>query len=219
LPVYIEENMDTNYEKILEVLKYLMYDIEIPFEKIDFKNRYNPNLIKIKNKNKNKIITINKNKNINNYIELGDIKSIFLNLLELYNIRISLKISYEKARKIIAEKKIKSKEDYYKLCEIDNKLSKEPEIVFKGYFTSWIEYLSIERVYYDLETCKNKISDYLLYPEIKKKYLNLSLISQELCKIDSLFPPDDLWIDYYNVKDLDNIIFIINKKKKKGSML
>ncbi len=48
LPVYIEENMDTNYEKILEVLKYLMYDIEIPFEKIDFKNRYNPNLIKIK---------------------------------------------------------------------------------------------------------------------------------------------------------------------------
>jgi predicted helicase len=40
LPVYIDENSDNKYEKIIEVLKYLLYDIEIPFEEIEFKNRY-----------------------------------------------------------------------------------------------------------------------------------------------------------------------------------
>jgi superfamily II DNA or RNA helicase len=126
-------------------------------------------------------------------------------------------ITYEKARKIIADKNIKSKESYYELCEIDNRLSKEPEIIFKGQFTNWIEYLNIERVYYDLETCKNKVNEYLLlYPEIKKNYLDLSIISNELCKLDALFPPNGLWVEYYNMKDLQDIITIINKKKQKN---
>jgi hypothetical protein len=126
--------------------------------------------------------------------------------------------TYEKARKIIADKNIKSKESYYELCERDNRLSKEPEIVFKGQFTNWIEYLSIERVYYDLETCKNKVSEYLLlYPEIKKHYLDLSFVSNEMVKIDALCPPNGLWVEYYNVKDLRDIITITNKKKKSSS--
>jgi len=126
-------------------------------------------------------------------------------------------ITYEKARKIIADKNVKSKESYYELCEIDNRLSKEPEIIFKGQFTNWIEYLNIERVYYDLETCKNKVNEYLLlYPEIKKNYLDLSIISNELCKLDTLFPPNGLWVEYYNMKDLQDIIAIINKKKQKN---
>ena len=134
--------------------------------------------------------------------------------------RTALSTTYEKARKIIADKNIKSKESYYELCERDNRLSKEPEIVFKGQFTNWIEYLSIERVYYDLETCKNKVSEYLLlYPEIKKHYLDLSIVSNELSKIDALFPPNGLWVEYYNVKDLRDIISITNKKKKKGAIL
>ena len=128
--------------------------------------------------------------------------------------------TYEKARKIIADKNIKSKESYYELCERDNRLSKEPEIVFKGQFTNWIEYLSIEHVYYDLEICKNKVGEYLLlYPEIKKHYLDLSIVSNELCKIDVLFPPNELWVEYYNVKDLRDIITITNKKKKMGVIL
>jgi len=134
--------------------------------------------------------------------------------------RTALATTYEKARKIIADKNIKSKESYYELCERDNRLSKEPEIVFKGQFTNWIEYLSIERVYYDLETCKNKVGEYLLvYPEIKKHYLDLSIVSNELCKIDALFPPNGLWVEYYNVKDLQDIITITNKKKKMGVIL
>jgi len=137
--------------------------------------------------------------------------------------RVHLSITYEKARKIIADKKIKSKESYNELCERDNRLTKEPEVVFKGRFTNWIEYLSIERVYYDLETCKHKVNEYLLlYPEIRKYYLDLSIITKELSKIDNLFPPNELWTEYYNVKDLTDIINITNisnTKKKIGAIL
>ena len=207
LPVYIDENGDNKYEKIIEVLKYLLYDIEIPFEEIEFQNRYTPNFKEVDHKS-------------NEYIGINDVKSIFLNLLELENKRTVLTTTYEKARKIIADKNIKSKESYYELCERDNRLSKEPEIVFKGQFTNWIEYLSIERVYYDLETCKNKVGEYLLlYSEINKYYLDLSIVSNELCKIDALFPPNGLWVEYYNIKDLQDVITIINKKKKMGVIL
>jgi len=201
LPVYIDENGDNKYEKIIEVLKYLLYDIEISFEEIEFKNRYIPNFKEVEHKS-------------NEYDGINDVKSILLNLLELENKRTALATTYEKARKIIADKNIKSKESYYELCEIDNRLSKKPEIVFKGQFTNWIEYLSIERVYYDLETCKNKVGEYLLvYPEIKN-ITDLSIVSNELCKIDALFPPNGLWVEYYNMKDLRDIITIANKKKK-----
>ena len=150
--------------------------------------------------------------------EFGEYDDELTQKLRLKTIkRTALATTYEKARKIIADKNIKSKESYYELCERDNRLSKEPEIVFKGQFTNWIEYLSIERVYYDLETCKNKVGEYLLlYPEIKKHYLDLQLLSNELCKIDALFPPNGLWVEYYNMKDLQDIIIIINKKKQKN---
>jgi len=153
--------------------------------------------------------------------EFGEYDDEFTQKLRLKTIkRTALATTYEKARKIIADKNIKSKESYYELCERDNRLSKEPEIVFKGPFTNWIEYLSIERVYHDLETCKNKVGEYLsLYPEIKKHYLDLSIVSNELCKIDVLFPPNGLWVEYYNVKDLREIITITNKKKKMGVIL
>ena len=133
--------------------------------------------------------------------------------------RTALATTYENARKIIADKNIKSKESYYELCERDNRLPINPEEQFAK-FTNWIEYLNIERVYYDLETCKNKVGEYLLlYPEIKKHYLDLSIVTNELCKIDILFPPNGLWVEYYNVMDLRNIITITNKKKKMGAIL
>ena len=153
--------------------------------------------------------------------EFGEYDDELTKKLRLKTIkRSALATTYEKARKILVNKNIKSKESYYELCERDNRLSKEPEIVFKGQFTNWIEYLSIERIYYDLETCKKKVSEYLLlYPEIKKYYLDLSIVSNELCKIDILFPPNGLWVEYYNVNDLRDIIIITNKKKKMAVIL
>ena len=134
--------------------------------------------------------------------------------------RTTLGTSYEKARKIIVSKNIKTKEEYFDLCEKDNRLTNEPELTYNGQFTNWVEYLSIERIYYDLDTCKNKVDEYLLlYPEIKTHYLNLSVISNELCKIDTLFPHSGLWVDYYNVKDLRDIINIVSKKKKTSAII
>ena len=123
-------------------------------------------------------------------------------------------MTYEKARKIIAGLNINSKSSYYELCE-KNSLPRDPEISFKGQFSNWIEYLSIERNYYDLDTCKIKVCEYLnTVSDIRKYYLDLAVVIDKLCKIDNLFPPQGLWVDYYNVKDLRDII--PNKKKRVG---
>jgi hypothetical protein len=57
-----------------------------------------------------------------------------------------------------------------------------------------------------------------LRPDIKND-LNLEIVMRELCKIDVLFPPVGLWVEYYNVKDLRDIITIIINKKKIGVIL
>ena len=131
--------------------------------------------------------------------------------------RVQLGISYEKAKKINKDNNTKSKQEYYELCDRDSRLSKDPEILFKGKFTNWIDYLGIERIYYEIDICKNKIYEYLLkYPEIKQNNLDLHNIISYLCKIDMLFPPYDLWIDYYNILQIKDMIIITTKKKKLG---
>ena len=134
--------------------------------------------------------------------------------------RTALGMTYEKVRKILAEKNIKSKKAYMELCERDNRLTTEPELVFKSQFTDWIEFLSIQRIYYELETCKSKVSEYVaLHPSIRDNYLDLAVVCCELCKLDQQFPPNGLWVDYYKVKDLRDIITITPKKKNKYDIL
>jgi hypothetical protein len=73
-----------------------------------------------------------------------------------------------------------------------------------------------------LESCKAKANEYLiLYPEIKKhNCLDSTNIMTELCKLDACFPPPGLWVEYYNVNDLRDIVTITNKKKQKfGALL
>lgn len=137
--------------------------------------------------------------------------------------------TYEKARTIIRNKGIKSKKDYFELCQQDNRLSKEPEKTYGGQFSSWVKYLSIEQVYYSLEICKEKVNEYLsLSPELKKYHLNLMIICIELSRRDKLFPPCDLWTEYYSVyhdksiKELKDIITIsssLNVRKKKPGLV
>jgi superfamily II DNA or RNA helicase len=137
--------------------------------------------------------------------------------------RCALGTSYEKAKKIIAEHNVKTKEDYYALTLRLNKLPDDPETAYKGVFTNWIDYLSIERVYYDLKTCKSKVDEYLdLYPEIKFAYfknLDLAIVCSELCAKDPLFPPYGFWVDYYNLRDLRELIEIKYKKKSPSIIL
>jgi hypothetical protein len=207
LPVYIDENGDTKYEKILEVLKYLIYDIEIPLKQIEIKNKHKhtPNFKEGEHKS-------------NEYDGENDVKSILLNLLELDNKRILHCTSYEKAKKIIRDKNEEriGKRKYQKLCEGDNRLPPDPEEQFKDKFKSWIDYLSIEKCrYYNLEMCQKKVKEYIdKEPKLKNYYLDPSNICIKLCEKDGSFPPYDLWEEYYD-KKLESLISINPKKKQK----
>lgn len=129
--------------------------------------------------------------------------------------RIVIGISYEKAKQFISCYKINSKEDYYKICDKDIRLSREPEELYGDKFTNWIDYLDIKRVYYDLKTCIEMIKKYIdIYPEIRNNFLNLSYVCNKLCSLDNKFPPNDLWVEYYKVKELNDIIKISTRQKK-----
>lgn len=208
---WLENNENSDLKKVREVIYQMGLEDEtiehkIKVINIDFKKH------KQKEKENEKRIMID---------EFGDYDDDLTRKLRLKTInRSNLSTTYEKARKIIAEKNIKNKEDYYELCEKDNRLTKEPEIVFKGKFTNWIEYLSIKREYYDLEMCKRKVDELLSkYPEIKNNKLDLSKVCNDLCGLDNLFPPAGLWVEYYDINDLNNIIIIKNKKKKRSSII
>jgi hypothetical protein len=63
--------------------------------------------------------------------------------------------------------------------------------------------------------CKSKVIDYSeQYPMIRNSYLCLDVACYELCNLDPMFPPNGLWVDYYKVKDLRDIITLEPKKKK-----
>lgn len=127
--------------------------------------------------------------------------------------RTDILITYDKARKIIAGKGLICKGDYYKLNDI--RLPKDPESAFKSQFVNWVDYLSIKRVYYELDECKKKVLKYMSeYPELRNN-INISSICSKLCEIDPMFPPNGLWVDYYNSKDLGSIIIIQNRRMKK----
>jgi hypothetical protein len=137
--------------------------------------------------------------------DFGDYDDEFTQRLRLRTTkRTAIATTYENAKSIIAEKNIRSKEEYYVLCQRDNRLTPEPERDFYGKFTNWIDYLSIERVYYDLKTCKNKVAEYLSYKtNFDFEFIN---ITKSLKLLDDMFPPYDLWSDYYAINDLTEII-------------
>ena len=208
---FLEDTENPDMKKVREII----YQVGLEDETVSQKTKVYKIIIEQQNPNK-------KDRDANKQVEeFGEYDEEATKALRLKTTkRTSLGVTYEKAKKILVDKNIKSKEIYYELCEIDIRLSEEPDILFKGQFTNWIEYLSVQRIYYDFGTCKKKVDAYLLlYPEIKKHYLDLSFVSNELCKIDALFPPNGLWVEYYNVKDLRDIITITNKKKKMGAIL
>jgi hypothetical protein len=152
--------------------------------------------------------------------EFGEYDDELTQKLRLKTInRTALATTYEKARKIISEKSVRSKKAYYELCERDIRLSKEPEVLYKEQFTNWIDYLSIPRVYYDFETCKKKVTEYLtVSSELKRNYMDYSYLCNELCKMDPMFPESDLWVEYYPIKNIGELIFFPKRKTKIGKL-
>lgn len=149
--------------------------------------------------------------------EFGEYNEALTDKLRLKTInRNRMDMTYDRARKIIAAEHITSKKEYYELCKRDSRLPEEPETEFKGKFTNWVDYLSIERIYYDFETCKCKVREYLIRYNIEHDYMKISIICDKLCSIDKLFPPNDLWTDYYEVRDLRDIIIFPKRSKRTG---
>ena len=214
IPILYNENwLDSNnddFKKIKEIIYQLGLEDETIMTKVKV---YKIPINKAGKKSNKHINTIDKF----DYYDEELTQSLRLKTIP----RHALDITYQKARKIIQEKNIKinSKELYYELCFKDIRLPSKPDERFKGQF-DWIYYLGIERIYYEIDKCKEMIDIYLKEnPEIKKHYLNLSLVCQELCKLDKSFPPNSLWVEYYKIKELNEIIKISSVAKKRGVIL
>jgi len=195
------ESNDNDMKKIREIIYQMGLEDHTIIEKIKVK--------KVINFRDN---TNRESKDNNKYGEYDEELTRILRLKTIQ--RGEFKISYEKAKKIIAEKNIVRMKDYLDLCEKDVRLPLNPEIYFKDKFENWIEYLNIERKYYDLNNCRKKIKEYLSeQPQILQNHLNKSSIAKIMCEIDNNFPNYDIWKYYYDL-EIEQIIQLSVKKQK-----
>lgn len=182
---WINDTNNNNFRKIREVI----YQIGLEDETINHKiQAFNVNICEQYGSHGGHIHElINVNTELTTQIKLHTLH------------RLTLGISYDKARMIIAQYEMRCKKDYYELCKIDARLPLEPETHFGSKFTNWVEYLSIPNVYYDYEKCKRKLSKYLK---------NTSLVNfseNAVAKLHSKnkkFPPYDIWCDYYGISNI-----------------
>lgn len=217
LPILNNENWindNDDFKKIREII----YQLGMEDETIEHKIKAFGIKIK-KHQNVNNVNNENNVNNDNNLIELDDdvMKKIFVKMID----RVKLGITYEKAKKIIAENKINSRTDYEKLCDKNILLHRNPEEFFKDEFKGWIDYFGIQRIYYEFDECVEKINIYMKKINIVDTYDN-DKICYELCKLDSKFPPNGLWIEYYSNNKINNLNDIIKNnitKKKKYSTI
>lgn len=205
LPILIKDDLWTDkisdLEKVREVIYQLGSEDENIYEKIKlFKLSLQPNNPHTQKHKSN--------------IDIGDYDAEFTKLLRLHTTeRFTREESYNTIKKIIAEQNIKNKEEYSDACKKDVRLPDNPEKHF-GYPINWIDYLSIQQHnYYNLTECKENVSRYLIkYPELKINSLKLDFISNTLCTLDIKFPPYGLWVEFYKIKDISEIIVIKTKK-------
>ena len=215
---WLDNNDNVDFKKVREVI----YQMGLEDETITQKIKVYKIVIKMQEHMNRELVEL---KNIDDVEDYEYIDELTQKIRLKSNKRTQLGTSYEKARKLILDKNIKSKQSYIELCKKDNRLPEDPETVFVGKFTNWIEYLSIDRnLYYDLKTTKNKVRELLnLNITLKQYYLDLSRVCYELCALDTNFPPYEFWVEYYkndDVKDLQDIIIIdAIKKKKKSSII
>ena len=209
-PNLIDSTENASFKTVREVIHLLGLEDETVSQKV---KAYNINIEKPKKKKETDTDYIT----VEAFGEYNDelTNDILFNKIN----RSALNTTYAKAVSIIKDKNIRTKDAYYELCDKDDRLPKDPELTFQLQFTSWTDYFSIPRIYYDLETCKEKINTYLTsYPDLKKHYMDMHHICSELCKLDDMLPPNGLWTDYYKVKDLQNIISLTvpNKRRQRG---
>lgn len=120
-------------------------------------------------------------------------------------------ISFSKLKKEVKKEGIKSKTDYLNFAK-QKGYPEDIETDFKS-FSTWSDFLGIDdMLYYDLETCKTKIREYIRnQPNILDKTdLNRTLIKINI--LDPKIPDPSLIKGVYNT----DLIHIINVSKKKN---
>ena len=193
LPIFISGELLYNpYENIKLVLKYLLCDIGLTFNNIHF-SRGGKN---------NKLL------DDNTYDGGEDMESI---ILDLFN-DIADILTYERAKIKLENQNIKTIKNYQYFA-IEHNLKYDnlilpiyPDKIYSAF--NWVDYLSIKEEYYTLNECQKQIKKIIkIKPELKKYFLTLNKLTEQLCKINTQFPPYEFWEDYYKLK-LSNIIDI-----------
>lgn len=217
LPILNKDNwINDKDNNDLQKIKEIIYQMSLEDDTIEHKIKAYEIDIKKSNDNIENLNLANTYGELNENIS----KEIFIKSID----RVKLGITYDKVKKINIENKIKNKIEYFKLCEKNIKLPKDPEIFFGQQFKNWIDYLGIPKIYYEIDECKSKVNEYIKKNNIKKNNIyDNDKICTELCKYDNNFPPDGLWVDYYLDNKINNLGEIIksniNKKKKYGSLI
>jgi superfamily II DNA or RNA helicase len=229
LPILYQENwMDSGYSDFKKV-REVIYQMGLEDETITHKIKVF-DLVKAIHSGSNK-----GSKSIIYNIVASDQLSEQLRLKTIN--RIALMTTYTVAKKIIANKNICSKEEYYSLCDNDYRLDKDPETLYGGTFNNWIDYLSIGEIYYNIDMCKIKITEFYTANGANtangtntangantqlqkcKKNDDLEKIIIQLKQWDCNFPSVDLFVDYYqhyyNINNLYEVILSLRIKKTK----
>jgi len=146
-------------------------------------------------------------------VNFGEYDEELTSKLRLKTVRRNvLGTSYSKARTIVREHRVRSIEEYMELCDKDNRLSKDPETLYRGSFVNWIEFFGMDDPFYSLEECRIKVAKYMVEQRAndikagKLESMDLSSISKALCGQDANFPPHGLWVDYYGVANMREIV-------------
>lgn len=173
-------------------------------------------------KDNNRVVLCTPNKNEINFV----IDSFTLQHVDWKDMSVSIKdsinneffvngISYENARKLLAENGIMTKDAYHEFRKTHEILPEDPELAFKGKFLGWIHFLSIPNTYYTLDECKQLTKEYVTSLENPRKYFyEMDKICDALCERDPKFPPSSMWCCYYNVGSIDQIVYMPRRKQK-----
>ena len=190
---WLYNNDNRDFKKIKEIIYQLGCEDEDVLQKLKV---YNTKMINDKDAKSN----IEYDEDITIELRLNTVK------------RLDLGLTYNKTVKILKEYGLKSKEEYTQLCREDPRFPLKPDEYFGSAFIGWIHYLSIDRIYYNLETCKTKVNEYLRI----NRDINIKIydVISKLYEEDKQFPPPSIWADYYGLKDLSELIRIVRRIKK-----
>jgi superfamily II DNA or RNA helicase len=213
LPILIKDDYldKTDLQHVKEIIHKLGMEDESIGQKVKVFN------IDVKENNKSPLYKSHTKSMCEDRYDFGEYDEELTNQLRIQERqRASFEIGYDRAVSIISSKHIRSKEEYYALCELDNRLPIEPDKTFGGKFKKWIDYLSIplDPNVYTLESCKERASEFLnKNQEFKKYYLELHIIVDKLCEMDPQFPPNGFWEEYYGIELTQIIVIKFNKIK------